>query len=79
MNKTVGKVFGLVALLVAIFLAWQLTFNKGGILKTAYNSLAEGINGQWEKVAGQGQTILPMWTDNTADDNGVAFDIDTGN
>lgn len=37
MNKTVGKVFGLVALLVAIFLAWQLTFNKGGILRTAYN------------------------------------------
>lgn len=78
MNKTVSKVFMLVALLVGIFLAWQLIFNDGGILKTMYNSMANGINRQWEKVAGQGETILPGWSDSTANDNGVAFDIDTG-
>lgn len=77
MNKTVTKVFTLVGLLVAIFLAWQLIFNNGGILKTAYNSMANGINGQWQRVAGSGQTILPMWTDSTADTNGEAFDIGT--
>lgn len=78
MTKTVKTVFTLIGVLVAIFLAWQLIFNDGGILKTGYNSLAEGINGQWEKVAGDGQTILPEWDDTGADDNGQGFDIDTG-
>ena len=58
MNKTVKKVFILVAILVGIFIAWQLIFNDGGILKTGYNALADGINGLWEKVAGDGETIL---------------------
>ena len=79
MNKTVSKVFMLVGLLVIIFLAWQLIFNNGGILKTMYNSLANGINGQWVKVAGSSQTILPMWGDGQAADNGMAFDINTKN
>lgn len=77
MNKTVSKVFMLVGLLVIIFLAWQLIFNEGGILKTMYNSVANGVNGQWVKVAGSGQTILPNWGDSQAADNGMAFDINT--
>lgn len=77
MNKTVKTVFLLIGTLVAIFLIWQLVFNDGGILKTAYNALATGINNQWIKVAGKGQSILPMWDDNTADNNGQGFDIET--
>lgn len=77
MNSTVKKVFLLIGLLVAIFIAWQLIFNKGGILRTGYNALAKGINGQWAKVAGSGQTILPLWDESTADTNGQGFDIDT--
>lgn len=76
MNKTVKKVFLLIGLLVIIFLGWQLIFNDGGILKTMYNSIANGINGQWEKVAGDGQTLLPGWSDDTAGDNGSGFDIE---
>lgn len=79
MNKTVSKVFMLVGLLVIIFLAWQLIFNDGGILKTMYNSAANGVNSQWEKVAGSGQMILPQWGDNQAASNGQAFDINTKN
>lgn len=84
MNKTVKKVFMLLALLVGIFLAWQLIFNDGGILQSVYNSMASGINGQYEKVAGQGKTIIPYWgqTNNgqagsisNADNNGQGFDI----
>lgn len=78
MNKTVKKVFVLIGVLVAIFIAWQLIFNDGGILKTAYTAISNGINGQWAKVAGSGQKLLPDWTDDTADDNGKGFDIDTG-
>lgn len=77
MNGTVKKVFLLIGLLVIIFIAWQLIFNDGGILKTMYNSMANGINSQWEKVAGSGQTILPLWSSSTATSNGQGFDIDT--
>lgn len=79
MNKTVKKVFMLIGLLVLIFLIWQLVFNDGGIVKTAYNALAEGINGQWDKVAGNSSKLLPTWgeSDATDDVNGKGFEIDT--
>ena len=84
MNKTVKKVFMLLALLVGIFLAWQLIFNNGGILQSVYNSVASGINKQYERVAGQGRTLIPYWKQNNngnagniqnADNNGQGFDI----
>lgn len=77
MNKTIVKVFVIIGILVGVFIAWQLIFNDGGILKTAYNSLANGINSQWAKVAGSGQRILATWTDSNATDNGTGFEIDT--
>lgn len=78
MNKTILKVFGVVGILVGIFLAWQLIFNDGGILKTGYNAVAKGINTQWKKVAGQNaDNLVAEWTDNNAADNGTAFDINT--
>ena len=84
MNKTVKKVFMLLALLVGIFLAWQLIFNDGGILQSVYNSVASGINKQYERVAGQGRTLSPYWGQSNngnagniqnADNNGQGFDI----
>ena len=77
MNKTVVKVFVIVGILVVVFIAWQLLFNDGGILHTGYNALANGINNQWEKVAGNGEKILPLWNTGNADYNGQGFDIDT--
>lgn len=79
MNKTVAKVFKLLALLVAIFLIWQIFFNDKGILVTVYNALADGINGQYAKVAGENAKILPKWGDTSADKNanGQGFDINT--
>ena len=79
MQKSVIKVFLIIGTLVAIFLAWQLIFNDGGIIKTVYNAMVNGINGQWEKVAGDGQKLLPEWGDTSATDNanGQGFDIET--
>lgn len=79
MNKVVKKVFGLIAVLVLIFLIWQIFFNQNGILHTAYNALANGVNGQFEKVAGKGQKLLPLWENSDADKdaNGEGFNIDT--
>lgn len=76
MNKTVKKVFMLIGLLVLIFIAWQLIFNDGGIVRTMYNAVAKGINGQWEKVSGKND-LLPIW-DKQATTNGQGFNIDTG-
>ena len=79
MKKTTIKVFGVIAVLVLIFLIWQLVFNDGGIIRTGYNAMANGINGQWEKVAGDGQTLLPLWDAAvTGDDSDGGFDIDVG-
>lgn len=79
MNKTVKKVFMLIALLLGIFLAWTLIFNDGGILKTAYNSVANGVNKQWAKTAGSGQTLLATWGSgaNKTTTNGTGFDANT--
>ena len=78
MSKTVRTVFLLIGTLVLIFIVWQLVFNDGGILRTGYNAMADGINTQWAKVAGSGKKILAEWGSN-ADKNGKGFDIDTGN
>lgn len=77
MGKTVRTVFLLIGTLVVVFLVWQLVFNDGGIIKTAYNGIAGGINGQWVKVAGSGNSILPLWDDTKAQNNGQGFNIDT--
>lgn len=78
MNKTVKKVFMLIGLLVLIFIAWQLIFNDKGIVRTMYNAVANGINGQWEKVSGN-NGLLPIWKSGTqATTNGQGFIIDTG-
>lgn len=78
MNKTVKNVFMLIGVLVAIFIAWQLIFNQGGILSTMYNSIANGINGQWAKVTGSTDGLLPAWSNSKATYNGTGFKIDTG-
>lgn len=77
MSKPIRTVFLIIGTLVAIFIAWQLIFNDGGILKTVYNNLCDGINGQWEKVAGSGEELLPTWDSTGAEDNGEGFEIDT--
>ena len=40
---------------------WQLIFKQGGVLQTSYTSLANVINTQWARSAGEGQTIMPVW------------------
>lgn len=81
MNKSVKKVFLLLGILVAIFLGWQLIFSDGGILKVGYNALAGGVNTQYEKIAGDGLELIPLWDDASggADDGDGAFGIDIGN
>lgn len=78
-SKTLKTVFLIIATLVAIFLGWQLVFKDGGILKTGYNAIVNGINGQWAKVAGKGQKLIPTWDEAGADtgSDSAGFEIDT--
>ena len=77
MSKTVRTVFMVIGTLVFWFIVWQLVVNDGGILKTMYNGMANGINNQWAKVAGSGVELIPLWTSSNADSNGTGFEINT--
>ena len=73
-SKTVKQVFIIIGALVACFLIWQLFFTSDGILVTAYNALADGINSQYAKIAGRGKTLIPKWN---AEQNGTGFEVGT--
>ena len=75
-TKMIRTVVLILGTLVACFLGWQIVFNDGGIVKTGYNAMANGINTQWEKVAGDGSTLGPLWDATGADTGGSGFDID---
>lgn len=76
MKGMIGKVFLVIAILVVIFMAWQIIFNQGGVIVTGYNAVVGIVNGQWAKVAGAGHQLIPVWN---VDTNGTAGDIGTGN
>lgn len=68
MKKTIITVFLVLAVLVLVFLIWELFFAEKGILHTIYNGAASGINTQWKKLAGNDSTLIPLW-DNTGTNN----------
>jgi len=85
MKKTITRVFLVLAVLVAVFLIWELFFADTGILHTIYNGAASGVNKQWQKLAGDSSTLIPQWDggdgtndnhDSTADDSQGGFGID---
>lgn len=67
MKKTIITVFLVLAVLVFVFLIWELFFADTGILHTVYNGAASGINTQWNKLAGNGSTLVPLWDGGTGE------------
>lgn len=61
MSKTVKKVFIVIGALVLCLLVWSLFFTDDGILVTAYNGIAEGVNGVWENISGSDKELIPTW------------------
>lgn len=85
MKKTIITVFIVLAILVTVFLVWELFFADDGILHTVYNGMATGLNNQWAKVAGKNsEGLVPLWDGgetadehkNTNDDSNGGFTID---
>lgn len=73
-KKLIAGVFGLLGILVACVLIWALVFNDGGFIKTGWNAIANGINGQFSKVAGEVK-FLPTW-DEAGVGEGENYDYD---
>ena len=62
MKKTIITVFLVLAVIVLAFLIWELFFaDSNGILHIAYNSVANGVNTQWKKLAGDNAVLMPLW------------------
>lgn len=69
----IKKVFLIIALLVLAFLLWQVVFNDGGMLQTAYNAVVGVINKTWQTITGGTTKILPQWGDvNNGNGNGLS-------
>ncbi len=58
----VGKVFLVIGVLTLSLILWQITFTDGGLLETAWNAVANLINGAWENVTGvTGARLMPLY------------------
>lgn len=90
MKKTIITVFLVLAVVVLVFLIWELFFSdNNGILHIAYNSVANGVNTQWKKLAGDNAVLMPLWDqgakadakrkDNHDEKDEQGFDIEVQN
>ena len=80
MKKTILAVFGVLAVLVTIFLVWELFFADTGILHTVYNGLVNGVNQQWAKVSGEkDKGLIPLWDGGHTADEGQENKNDDSN
>lgn len=52
MAKVILKVFLIIALITAVLLWWDLTFNDGGITETVYNAVTDPVNEVYQKIMG---------------------------
>ena len=69
MSKTVRKVFIIVGVLVLCLLVWVLFLGENGIVVTAYNGIADGVNGVWKNISGQDKELIPTWEKGTGNNN----------
>lgn len=76
MRKNIMKVGGILMALALVFIIWQVVFNDGGILQTAYNGGVNVVNEQWKKVSGSTDGILPTFGDTGAKGNQKVLEFD---
>ncbi|SEW38988.1 hypothetical protein [[Clostridium] fimetarium] len=69
MNEFVKKIFLIIAVLVFVFIGWQIMFNDGGFLQTSYNAIAVEINKNWANTHGEGEELLSRYGEPEAQNN----------
>lgn len=73
MKKPIVTVFLVIAVLVLVFLVWQIFFRDGGVIQTAWNSVIGTVNEQYGKISG-GKALLPEWRSSTEGDGTEGLD-----
>jgi hypothetical protein len=59
--KPITKVFIVIGALLLCLLIWAAVFNNG-LLQNAWNSMADSVNEQWQKITGDNSAeIIPEW------------------
>lgn len=80
--KPITKVFLIIGTLILCILIWAFVFNPGGIVSSAWNAMADGINNAAAQVFGKGTKFVPSWSDDTnlndAEDGASGFGGGTG-
>lgn len=60
--KPITKVFIIIGALLLCLLVWSAVFNDGGLMRVAWNTMANTVNSQVQKVTGDSDTtLIPEW------------------
>lgn len=80
MKKTIISVFSVLIVVGIAFVAYQLIFNNGGLLKTGYNTVANTVNGYYSSFTGDDDAeLMGVWGGSSsvgADTSGNIGDIE---
>ena len=68
MNDAIKEAFLIIGVLVFVFLGWQLIFNGGGVVETAYNALARYTNTVYQDSR-DGASVLTEYNSGTMQDS----------
>lgn len=59
--KMITKVFLVIAVLLVCLIVWALFLGGDGILKNAWNGVAEQVNTTWRAITGLSTDVIPEW------------------
>jgi hypothetical protein len=60
--KPIVKVFLVIGTLVLALIVWSVVFNDGGVIRLAWNGLANPINSMYHGIMGNNnRDLLPEW------------------
>ena len=63
MKKTIVTIALIIAVLIIVLLCWNLFFGADGILQSAWNGVADAVNGMWQSITGGDGTLMPQWVE----------------
>lgn len=60
---TITKVFLVIGILVVSLIAWEITFNAGGIIQRGWDAVAGLVNESWQGITGTTGNLIPLYAD----------------
>ena len=74
MKKSTWKVFTLIMVVVAAFIAWQILFKDGGLVRVGYTAIQGFVNEQWQRLTGSSSKLMADWGGGSSDEVKVETD-----